>query len=345
MSSRLVKQLLYGGGYLVFFGLIVFGAYLLWLKPAPSCFDNKQNGNETGVDCGGSCIPCEIKRLSPVEASWVKVFPEENSLALVAELRNSNQEYGARFFSYRFEAQEASGATTTIASGASFIYAGEIKYLLALVNQSLASGTVALKITDPQWAKKIDFDAPITQLRAIQTVGIDNVAHAVVNGFVTNQNPYPLSRVALIAFAANKNGAVIGVSRTELDNLAPFTEIPFAVEFPKTITLPTTIELPRTYTFDKNLKQGDKGPDVQKLQQFLIVQGFLNRTTTDYFGPATKRALIAYQKTFHLVPANGFLGQKTRAYINNLAPLTPPSTPTPNEADPAQTKIYVEAIR
>lgn len=26
----------------------------------PTCFDNVQNGDETGVDCGGSCEPCEV---------------------------------------------------------------------------------------------------------------------------------------------------------------------------------------------------------------------------------------------------------------------------------------------
>ena len=30
---------------------------------ASSCSDGKQNGDETGVDCGGSCTPCETAKL------------------------------------------------------------------------------------------------------------------------------------------------------------------------------------------------------------------------------------------------------------------------------------------
>ena len=55
--------------------------------PDPTCDDGKQNGDETGVDCGGSCPPCEVpepekppykKRVLPLELvgnwslGWVK---------------------------------------------------------------------------------------------------------------------------------------------------------------------------------------------------------------------------------------------------------------------------------
>src|SRR5690554_670290 len=29
-------------------------------QPAASCDDGEQNGNETGVDCGGDCAPCSL---------------------------------------------------------------------------------------------------------------------------------------------------------------------------------------------------------------------------------------------------------------------------------------------
>lgn len=34
--------------------------------PCPTCTDGIQNGNETGVDCGGDCPPCEVG----VHGSW-----------------------------------------------------------------------------------------------------------------------------------------------------------------------------------------------------------------------------------------------------------------------------------
>ncbi len=47
-------------------------------EPSASCSDNEQNGDETGVDCGGSCTPCEVA----VEAPATYVF-ERNGQSTV----------------------------------------------------------------------------------------------------------------------------------------------------------------------------------------------------------------------------------------------------------------------
>jgi peptidoglycan hydrolase-like protein with peptidoglycan-binding domain len=67
-----------------------------------------------------------------------------------------------------------------------------------------------------------------------------------------------------------------------------------------------------------------RGDDVKKLQQYLNAQGFIiarsglgskgNETTL--FGPATQRALIAFQRANNIRPASGFLGPITRNFIN-----------------------------
>lgn len=43
----------------------------------PNCFDNIQNQNETGVDCGGPCIPCEkevVEMLAPPSKRRTDIF-------------------------------------------------------------------------------------------------------------------------------------------------------------------------------------------------------------------------------------------------------------------------------
>lgn len=66
--------------------------------------------------------------------------------------------------------------------------------------------------------------------------------------------------------------------------------------------------------------------DVRQLQIFLNTHGFLVATTgagspgkeTRYFGPATIRALSAFQKHVGIVPSIGYFGPITRSYINSL---------------------------
>jgi len=54
--------------------LASYPTYLL-LRETPTCFDKKQNGTETGIDCGGSCsLMCSVEVKAP-RIVWAKVFP------------------------------------------------------------------------------------------------------------------------------------------------------------------------------------------------------------------------------------------------------------------------------
>jgi len=129
MDKRLVKQILYGAGYLAVFFFILFIIYLFWLKPAATCFDSRQNQGELGIDCGGPCPACEIKTLIPPESSWIKYFPADDQTILAVEIRNLNLNWGADYFSYTFDIYGDGGVKIKSLTKNSFIYSGEIKYL------------------------------------------------------------------------------------------------------------------------------------------------------------------------------------------------------------------------
>jgi len=45
---------------IIFFSLIFFIAFFSCLKEQPTCFDDKKNGDETDIDCGGDCpLKCD----------------------------------------------------------------------------------------------------------------------------------------------------------------------------------------------------------------------------------------------------------------------------------------------
>ena len=89
---------------------------------------------------------------------------------------------------------------------------------------------------------------------------------------------------------------------------------------------PTTGERCTTFTpykFTKDLTIGSRGEDVRQLQISLNNSGYpiassgdgsKGRETT-YFGPATRNALIKFQKAKKITPAAGYFGAKTRAQI------------------------------
>jgi hypothetical protein len=87
------------------------------------------------------------------------------------------------------------------------------------------------------------------------------------------------------------------------------------------------------YQFNRNLKVGDKGIDVKKLQEFLNQNDFkLSNTSlgssgneTEFFGILTKQALIKFQDAYAskiLIPVGldkgtGYFGPSTIKFVNS----------------------------
>ncbi len=351
VKKGLVKQLIYGAGYLVFFSLIVFLFYLAFLKPAPTCFDNRQNQGEAGIDCGGPCPSCEIKTLFPIESNWIKYFPNDNQVVIATEIKNPNLKWAADYFSYTFDIYGENGSKIKSIVKNSFIYAGEIKYLVEVPDVDFKSITsIKISFSDIDWKTTEEFSKPAVQIREIKTEpASQDPTKVTVSGFIANNNAFPLSKVRVIGFLFNTGNLQISASKTELENIAAFQEELFKLNFPKNITLMVTSAASSSNNFNRDLTIGSKGNDVKVLQEFLKEQGFFNRETSDYFGSITKNALIQFQKKAGVSPASGYFGAKTRDYINSLEPIASTTPATPNlsltEADPTKTKIYVEAFR
>ena len=85
----------------------------------------------------------------------------------------------------------------------------------------------------------------------------------------------------------------------------------------------------------RELQQGTRGPDVKELQRLLGVP------PTGYFGYDTQAAVIAFQQSHKITPADGHVGGETKKALArrphppavpptpaNVAPATPQSTQT-----------------
>ncbi len=87
----------------------------------------------------------------------------------------------------------------------------------------------------------------------------------------------------------------------------------------------STVTDQNTRSFTRDLYFNSYGTDVTMLQKYLNTHGFIVSPfgsgslghETNHFGPATKAALIAFQKANHIVPAVGYFGSTTRNAIAN----------------------------
>lgn len=86
---------------------------------------------------------------------------------------------------------------------------------------------------------------------------------------------------------------------------------------PASVSLPSSASPRAVYV--RTLRVGSRGNDVKQLQQQLRELGYFKYpTNTGYFGPATRAAVVAFQKSEGLRPYPGWVGPGTRAALNSL---------------------------
>jgi len=94
--------------YIAVFGVLALLAavfvYDTFFVVTPTCFDAVQNGDEHGVDCGGSCaLVCTEEAHAPV-VLWSRFFETgPNTYTAVAYIQNNNPSAGSKSVPYSFQ--------------------------------------------------------------------------------------------------------------------------------------------------------------------------------------------------------------------------------------------------
>jgi hypothetical protein len=235
MQSRFLKQLIYGTLYLVLCAGVGYAMYAFFLRSAPTCFDGKKNQNEIEIDCGGGCVPCEIKKLKPIEAAVVKILDVGGTkTSVILLLRNPNPAYGADKVSYSLVFYGTDGAPMGELSHESFIYPGEIKTIvevaLDLPRAALSRAEVIARADS--WKPMSAFPFPEFQTRNIVAKLDASRREAIVSGIVTNQNPFPISRLAVFSILEDEASSPVAASKTLIENISAFESRAFQVTVP-----------------------------------------------------------------------------------------------------------------
>jgi trimeric autotransporter adhesin len=160
---------------------------------------------------------------------------------------------------------------------------------------------------------------------ALSSADTDFTAGSSLNVTVTISE----SAVGLVALSSSGNGG--GGSRP----IQFSTPVPTPSVLPGIIpSLPPIVPLPVIFipsrSFTRSLATRTVHEEVRTLQKYLNSLGFTVASSgpgspgneTNYFGPATQKAVAAFQKANNIYPPAGFFGALTRAYMNELASTT-----------------------
>ena len=99
---------------------MVFVALPYWYlhREIPTCFDKKQNGVETGVDCGGACLLVCKENVRDLNILWAKVFAVRPGVYdVVAYVENPNFSIAAPRVPYTAKLKDANGQVVAVVTG------------------------------------------------------------------------------------------------------------------------------------------------------------------------------------------------------------------------------------
>ena len=190
----------------------------------PSCQDNKQNGNETGVDCGGSCVRACLSQVDQISVIWARAFRVvPGRYNAVAYLENHNTNTVVSKIKYRFRFADANniyigkreGETTVPAGGHFAVFETAVD-----IGNSIPTYTTFEFTETPLWVtvpkEKID------QLRiAVSDIKLENTdTSPILSAIVKNNSLLIISEIDVVVILYDEKENAISASRTYLEKLS-----------------------------------------------------------------------------------------------------------------------------
>ena len=214
------KAIILGGGLALALGALALLYFSVFRAP-PSCNDGRQNGDESGVDCGGSC-----ERICPAEAAspailWSRSFQVAPGVwTAAAVVENRNAEAGMRAISYRFTLLDRDGVSVTERAGSTFLApraAAVIVEPTISVGERLPARTQFVFLSSPNWERVEEREVPRLLVRES---ALDEEGSPRASALIVNDSPSDVRDVEAAAIVLNTEGNAIAVSRAVIPRLA-----------------------------------------------------------------------------------------------------------------------------
>ncbi len=228
------RKLIYGGSFfIVVFGIIGTIGFSLFYK-TPTCSDGKMNGNETGVDCGGSCVRlCQSAFLAP-KLKWGGAKFEkitEGLYNVASYITNPNTTGSAKSVPYIFTLYDSRGLPITERKGVVTLPAH--RDTLAFESSVSTGKSIPIKATfeftsAPVWFKSSD---TLDGIAIIDKKYTEDETTSSLEVVLENRSLLPYKAVTVFAILYDAGDNAIGFSRTKIDiiqakggrEIAPFT--------------------------------------------------------------------------------------------------------------------------
>jgi len=238
MSWAARRRLIYGGIAVIILALFSIFFFSQFFYKAPSCSDGNKNGDEKGVDCGGSCTNlCSSDTLEPI-VLWSKIFNISGDVyTAVGYVENPNISSKNPSAKYEFRVYDDSNKVILVKEGVTSIPKGK-KFAVfenGIVIKGLKPKSAVLEFTEySSWQKDTSIEPKIDlkngTLNSTSTI-------PTITGTITNNSSENIPQLELAVFVLDGNENVVAASRSFVDNLTRKSTQDFVFTWPKPFNL------------------------------------------------------------------------------------------------------------
>ena len=207
--------------------ILIIILIVIFNMPSASCFDDRQNGNEIGIDCGGSCVACGIKYAKDLETiGEISVLEvTSDTIEIVVKVRNPNAEFGLKF-DYEIKLSDSLGQTKKVVNSQSFIYPSSAKYLVIpkveIKKSEIAKAEIIFDKNNFEWFASNKTPKDLFNIYDLQTKFLEdakNPGYLKTTGKINNKMSYNFPSVDLTILVFSKTGELLNAAQTKLDGL------------------------------------------------------------------------------------------------------------------------------
>lgn len=215
-----------GYALIVIIALVIFiivPAFLLFYK-APTCFDGKMNGNETGYDCGGSCARLCQDSFKPAYSKWGGAKFEKLASGLynvAAYIVNPNIEGAAIGVPYKISLYDDRGILITEREGRVTLYPhrDSLVFQTAVDVDKRIPAKATFEFTSaPNWFKSLDY---LGGLAVVDKKYQEDDMSSSLEVTIENRSLLQYEDVQVSVVLYDIDGNAIGFSQTLIDSIAP----------------------------------------------------------------------------------------------------------------------------
>jgi len=225
MTWALKRQIFYIGVLIAFF--LVFGFLITYpvFNKAPSCSDNKQNGDEIGIDCGGSCAKLCLSQVDSVSVLWsrvLRVVPGRYNA--MAYLLNPNKNSAVNKINYRFRFADANNVYIGKREGSTFIPpSGKFAVFEPAIDigNSIPVYTTFQFTQIPTWVTVAQEKINQVQVLISNIILADEMTSPKLSATIQNNSLFTIPEINVVAVLYDADGNAVSGSSTYLNVLNP----------------------------------------------------------------------------------------------------------------------------